>query len=75
MLKSFVVLDSEKKFKGLADVIQVSRCIAKQAFKTSERVFVKNIWRVEKLQCYVVLVEGPSVQKPGVGKRGVHQQK
>ena len=70
MLKALVVNDSEGKLKDLGDVLQISRSIGRQAFKTSERVLVRRIWPVPQLRCYVVLIEGPSVQKPGVGNRG-----
>jgi len=75
MLKALVVNDSEGKLKDLSDVVQIGRCIARRAFRTSERVFIRKIWQVTELDCFVVLVEGPSVQKVSGVETGATNEK
>jgi hypothetical protein len=64
MLKALIIQDDKGKFKDLEDVVKIARTEGQRAFRTEERVFVRRIWQDHELSCYVVVVEGPSVQKP-----------
>jgi len=56
VVKAIIVSDSNHKFRDLSDLIQVSRSIGKQVFKTKGHVLVKQIFGPYDYG-YVVVIE------------------
>lgn len=71
MLKALVVVPN-KKTSDLGDLLAIARAEARKREHSSVNPPVRSLIFVPELDVYVAVYEVKVVQKPGVGKRGVH---
>jgi len=56
MLKAVVISDNEAKLEDVGDVLAVARSLGKKLFKTNGKVYVKRLFFVVDMYCWVAII-------------------
>lgn len=71
MLRALVIIPNART-KEIGDLYAVARAEARKREHHGNKPAIRALVFVPELGVYVALYEAKGVQKPGVGKRGVH---